>query len=120
MSANVGAALLGLCLGSGLGLPMTPVPWAACCKQRRYGDRSPASYTSIRSMTFGESLPALLTRNALEAISVRSSPLPASVGYTVATRGYSFREGQPAGPVIEGRADSIDDLLNDRGSLDTP
>jgi hypothetical protein len=52
-------------------------------------------------MTFGESLPALLTRNALEAISVRSSPLPASVGYTVATRGYSFREGQPAGPVIE-------------------
>ena len=26
---------------------MTPVPWAACCKQRRYGDRSPASYTSI-------------------------------------------------------------------------
>jgi hypothetical protein len=68
-------------------------------------------------MTFGESLPALLTRNALEAISVRSSPLPASVGYTVATRGYSFREGQP---VIEGRADSIDDLLNDRVSLDTP
>jgi hypothetical protein len=71
-------------------------------------------------MTFGELLPALLTRNALEAISVRSSPLPASVGYTVATRGYSFREGQPAGPVIEGRADSIDDLLNDRVSLDTP
>jgi hypothetical protein len=69
-------------------------------------------------MTFGESLPALLTRNALEAISVRSSPLPASVGYTVATRGYSFREGQPAGPVID--ADSIDDLLNDRVSLDTP
>jgi hypothetical protein len=67
-------------------------------------------------MTFGESLPALLTRNALEAISVRSSPLPASVGYTVAPRGYSFR----AGPVIEGRADSIDDLLNDRVSLDTP
>jgi branched-chain amino acid transport system substrate-binding protein len=29
---------------------MTPV-WAACCKQRRYGDRSPASYTSIRSTT---------------------------------------------------------------------
>jgi hypothetical protein len=99
---------------------MTPVPWAACCKQRRYGDRSPASYTSIRSMTFGESLPALLTRNALEAISVRSSPLPASVGYTVATHGYSFREGQPAGPVIEGHADSIDDLLNDRVSLNTP
>src|SRR5213594_2052582 len=37
---------------------MTPVPWAACCKQRRYGDRSPASYTSIRSTTFAESLPA--------------------------------------------------------------
>src|SRR6266540_160957 len=48
---------------------MTPVPWAACCKQRRYGDRSPASYTSIRSTTFAESLSALLTRNALEAIS---------------------------------------------------
>jgi len=46
---------------------MTPVPWAACCKQRRYGDRSPASYTSIRSTTFAESHPALLTRNALEA-----------------------------------------------------
>jgi hypothetical protein len=30
---------------------MTPV-WAACCKRRRYGDRSPASYTSIRSTTF--------------------------------------------------------------------
>jgi hypothetical protein len=45
------------------------VPWAACCKQRRYGDRSPASYTSIRSTTFRESLPALLTRNAFEAIS---------------------------------------------------
>jgi ABC-type uncharacterized transport system substrate-binding protein len=41
-------------------------------------------------------------------------------GYTVATRGYSFREGQPAGPVIEGHADPIDDLLNDRVSLDTP
>jgi hypothetical protein len=51
---------------------------------------------------------------------VRSSPLPSSVGYTVATRGYSFREGQPAGPVIEGHADPIDDLLNDRVSLDTP
>jgi len=50
-------------------LSMTPVPWAACCKQRRYGDRSPASYTSIRSTTFSESLPALLTRNAFEAIS---------------------------------------------------
>src|ERR1700730_13008279 len=46
---------------------MTPVPWVACCKQRRYGDRSPASYTSIRSTTFAESHPALLTRNALEA-----------------------------------------------------
>ena len=46
---------------------MTPVPWAAYCKQRRYGDRSPASYTSIRSTTFAESHPALLTRNALEA-----------------------------------------------------
>src|SRR5258708_33191634 len=33
---------------------MTPVPWAACCKQRRYGDRSPASYTSIRSTTFAD------------------------------------------------------------------
>ena len=44
-------------------------PWAACCKQRRYGDRSPASYTSIRSTTSAESLSALLTRNALEAIS---------------------------------------------------
>ena len=31
-----------------------------------------------------------------------------------------FREGQPAGPVIEGHADPIDDLLNDRVSLDTP
>jgi hypothetical protein len=51
---------------------------------------------------------------------VRSSPLPSSVGYTVATRGYSYREGQPAGPVIEGHADPIDDLLNDRVSLDTP
>jgi hypothetical protein len=50
---------------------------------------------------------------------VRSSPLPSSVGYTVATRGYSFREGQPPGPVIEGHADPIDDLLNDRGSLDS-
>src|SRR5258708_29628568 len=49
---------------------MMPVPWAAYCKQRRYGDRSPASYTSIRSTTFAESHPALLTRNALEAISV--------------------------------------------------
>src|SRR3989442_4373806 len=37
---------------------MTAVPWAACCKQRRYGDRSHASYTSIRSTTFAESLPA--------------------------------------------------------------
>src|SRR5260370_16005057 len=46
---------------------MTPVPWAAYCKQRRYGDRSPASSTSIRSTTFAESHPALLTRNALEA-----------------------------------------------------
>ena len=36
---------------------MTPVPWAACCKQRRYGDRSPASYTSIRSTTFSENPP---------------------------------------------------------------
>jgi hypothetical protein len=26
----------------------------------------------------------------------------------------------PAGPVIEGHADPIDDLLNDRVSLDTP
>ena len=26
----------------------------------------------------------------------------------------------PAGPVIEGHADLIDDLLNDRVSLDTP
>src|SRR5467141_276948 len=33
---------------------MTPVPWAAYCKQRRYGDRSPASYTSIRSTTFAD------------------------------------------------------------------
>src|SRR5260370_30928559 len=33
---------------------MTPVPWAACCKQRRYGDRSPASYTSIRSTAFAD------------------------------------------------------------------
>src|SRR2546430_10817916 len=46
---------------------MTPVPWAAYWKQRHYGDRSPASYTSIRSTTFAESHPALLTRNALEA-----------------------------------------------------
>jgi hypothetical protein len=51
---------------------------------------------------------------------VPSSPHPSSVGYTVATRGYSFREGQPAGPVIEGHADPIDHLLNDRVSLDTP
>ena len=91
---------------------MTPVPWAACCKQRRYGDRSPASYTSIRSTTFGESLPTLLTRNALEAISVRPSPLPSSLGYTVATCGYSFREGQGSnrnfvcGPWVKGRCKS--------------
>ena len=31
-----------------------------------------------------------------------------------------YREGQPAGPVIEGHADPIDHLLNDRVSLDTP
>src|ERR1700747_2045281 len=33
---------------------MTPVPWAAYCKQRRYGDRSPASYTSIRPTIFAK------------------------------------------------------------------
>ena len=49
-----------------------------------------------------------------------SSAFPSSGGYTVATRGYSFREGQPAGPVIEGHADPIDHLLNDRVFLDTP
>jgi hypothetical protein len=49
-----------------------------------------------------------------------SSAFPSSGGYTVATRGYSFRERQPVGPVIEGHADPIDDLLNDRVSLDTP
>src|ERR1700680_4680173 len=37
----------------------TLVPWAACCKQRRLGDRSPASYASIRSTTSAESLRAL-------------------------------------------------------------
>src|ERR1700738_1875150 len=35
---------------------MTPVPGAACCKQRHYGDRSPAFYTSIRSTTFASPL----------------------------------------------------------------
>src|SRR6266481_5392560 len=33
---------------------MTPAPWAAYCKRRRYGDRSPASYPSIRSTTFAD------------------------------------------------------------------
>src|SRR6266849_1220016 len=44
---------------------MTPVPSAACCKQRRYGDRSPASYTSIRSTTFVETPDELLKSNRL-------------------------------------------------------
>jgi len=34
--------------------PAALVPWAAYCKQRRYGDRSPASSTSIRSTTFAD------------------------------------------------------------------
>jgi hypothetical protein len=39
------------------------------------------------------------------------------VGYTVAMRGYRFREGQPAGPVIAGHADPIDHLLEWRACL---
>jgi ABC-type uncharacterized transport system substrate-binding protein len=70
------------------------------------------------SQAFATSLFAVMQAVA-PSLGVEVIPVP-SVGYTVATHGYSFREGQPAGPVIDGHADSIDDLLNDRVSLNTP
>jgi hypothetical protein len=67
---------------------MTPVPWAACCKQRRYGDGSPASYTSIRSTTFAESLPGASVPQAPTAKSAHFGTTDAAVrSPSVATTG---------------------------------
>jgi transposase len=85
---------------------MMPDPRATCCKRPRYEGNSRGSCGDIKKTTFAESLPAHLTRNALEAM-VRSQ----STGVTLP----EFQWAQAVGRSRGGRASKIHCLADDCG-----